>query len=109
MQRESKKANLYVELFNRHPQNPILTAQDWPYPANTVFNAGACQMGDETILLVRVEDRRGHSHLSVARSKDGINYEPIVEWTYDLSLWRHLGIGGGREAVKQLPTRTRLP
>ena len=52
---------------------PILTAQDWPYPANTVFNAGACQMGDETILLVRVEDRRGHSHLTVARSNDGIS------------------------------------
>ena len=37
---------------------------------NTVFNAGTCQMGDETILLVRVEDRRGHSHLTVARSHD---------------------------------------
>ena len=68
-----KKPNLYTELFHRHPQNPILTAQDWPYPANTVFNAGACQMGDETILLVRVEDRRGHSHLTVARSNDGIS------------------------------------
>ena len=72
MLRESKKPNLYAELFHRHPNNPILTAQDWPYPANTVFNAGACQMGDETILLVRVEDRRGHSHLTVARSNDGV-------------------------------------
>ena len=49
MPRESDKRNLYVELFNRHPKNPILTAQDWPYPANTVFNAGACQIDDETI------------------------------------------------------------
>ena len=73
MQRESKKPTLYTELFNRHPNNPILTAQDWPYPANTVFNAGACQFGDETLLLVRVEDRRGHSHLTVARSKDGVS------------------------------------
>jgi predicted GH43/DUF377 family glycosyl hydrolase len=38
-----------------------------------VFNAGACQCGDETVLLVRVEDRRGHSHLTVARSADGIS------------------------------------
>jgi hypothetical protein len=59
-------------LFERHIDNPILTAQDWPYPAHTVFNAGACQVGDETILLVRVEDRRGHSHLAVARSNDGV-------------------------------------
>lgn len=58
MLRESKKPSLYTELFRRHPNNPILTAQDWPYPANTVFNAGACQFGDETLLLVRVEDRR---------------------------------------------------
>lgn len=63
--------NRYEELFQRHASNPILTARDWPYPVHTVFNAGACQIGDETILLVRVEDRRGHSHLSVARSRDG--------------------------------------
>ena len=53
--------------------NPILTARDWPYPAHTVFNAGACQLGEETVLLVRVEDRRGHSHLTVARSNDGVS------------------------------------
>ena len=69
---------IYGELFQRHPKNPILTAQDWPYPGHTVFNAGACQMGDETILLVRVEDRRGHSHLTVARSNDG-----VTNWRID--------------------------
>ena len=73
MLRESKTPSLYTELFHRHSANPILTAQDWPYPAHTVFNAGACQVGDETILLVRVEDRRGHSHLTVARSNDGVS------------------------------------
>ena len=65
--------NLYAELFHRHADNPILTARDWPYRAHTVFNAGACQLGDETVLLVRVEDRRGHSHLTVARSNDGVS------------------------------------
>src|SRR6478672_7961868 len=78
MPRESKAPALYAELFQRNPANPILTAQDWPYPAHTVFNAGACQIGKETILLVRVEDRRGHSHLTVARSKDG-----ITNWQID--------------------------
>lgn len=73
MLRETKIPSLHTELFHRHPDNPILTAQDWPYPAHTVFNAGACQVGDETILLVRVEDRRGHSHLTVVRSNDGIS------------------------------------
>ncbi|GFO80907.1 MAG: glycosidase [Methyloceanibacter sp.] len=73
MHRESKMPSLYKELFHRHPANPILTSRDWPYPAHTVFNAGACQIGDETILLVRVEDRRGHSHLAVCRSNDGVS------------------------------------
>lgn len=60
------------ELFRRCPDNPLLTAQDIPYPANTVFNAGAAKIDDETLLLIRVEDRRGFSHLTVARSDDGI-------------------------------------
>jgi predicted GH43/DUF377 family glycosyl hydrolase len=73
LRRESRIPDLYPELFQRHPANPILTAGDWPYPAHTVFNAGACQVGEETILLARVEDRRGHSHLTVARSYDGLS------------------------------------
>ena len=54
---ELTKLNMQAELFQRHPNNPILTARDWPYPAHTVFNAGACQMGDETIVL---EDEAVH-------------------------------------------------
>ena len=74
----SKLPHLHQTLFHRHADNPILTAADWPYPAHTVFNAGACQIGDTTLLLVRVEDRRGHSHLTAARSLDG-----ITNWQID--------------------------
>src|SRR6266851_2768000 len=73
MIRESRMPHPFAELFHRHAANPILTAQDWPYPAHTVFNAGACQLQNETVLLVRVEDRRGHSHLTVARSNNGVS------------------------------------
>jgi predicted GH43/DUF377 family glycosyl hydrolase len=64
-------------LFTRYPDNPILTSADWPYRANTIFNPGAILLPDgTTLLLCRVEDMRGHSHLTVARSKDGItNWE----------------------------------
>ncbi len=72
--------NVYNELFHRYAHNPILTPKEWPYPANSVFNAGAAKVGDETILLVRVEDRRGISHLTVARSRDGIS-----NWQIDSS------------------------
>jgi len=60
------------ELFHRHPGNPILTAEDWPYPVNAVFNPAAAKLEGEHILLARVEDRRGISHLAVARSADGV-------------------------------------
>ena len=66
-------------LFHRHEGNPILTAAVWPYPANSVFNPAAVRSPDgSTILLCRVEDRRGHSHLTVARSADG-----ITDWKID--------------------------
>jgi predicted GH43/DUF377 family glycosyl hydrolase len=61
------------ELFHRDPANPLLTANDWPYQVNTVFNPGAATHDGETVLLCRVEDRRGLSHLTVARSPDGVH------------------------------------
>jgi len=61
-------------LFQRHKLNPILTANDWPYPIHSVFNPGATLLSDgTTLLLCRVEDRRGHSHLSAARSANGVD------------------------------------
>ncbi|MGQ9574787.1 MAG: glycosidase [Thermoguttaceae bacterium] len=66
--------HLHEVLFHRHRRNPILTAADWPYPINTVFNAGATLLADgTTLLLCRVEDRRGHSHLCAVRSANGID------------------------------------
>jgi predicted GH43/DUF377 family glycosyl hydrolase len=61
-------------LFSRHDGNPILSRQDWPYPVNSVFNAGATLMPDgDTLLLCRVEDRTGLSHLCAARSANGVD------------------------------------
>jgi predicted GH43/DUF377 family glycosyl hydrolase len=66
--------NAYPELFRRHATNPILTAAQWPYPVHSVFNAGATRLADgTTLLLCRVEDRRGHSHLCAARSVNGVD------------------------------------
>ena len=64
----------YLELLHRHRSNPILTAADWPYPIHSVFNAGATLLQDgTTLLLCRVEDRRGMSHLCAARSVNGVD------------------------------------
>ena len=72
--------NLSHELFERHPDNPILSVSDWPYKANSVFNATAAELDGKTILLARVEDFRGISHLTAARSEDGIS-----NWQVDAS------------------------
>ena len=86
----------YPELFRRHKLNPILTTADWPYPVNSVFNPGVTLLHDgTTLLLCRVEDRRGHSHLCAARSANGVDdwkidaqptFYPDLEWFPD-ELW----------------------
>lgn len=67
------------ELFIRHVSNPILTCEDWPYSVHTVFNPGATRLpSGETVLLVRCEDFRGISHMTVARSVNGFD-----DWKID--------------------------
>jgi predicted GH43/DUF377 family glycosyl hydrolase len=73
----SREQNAH-ELFKKFDGNPILTPEDWPYPTNAVFNPGAAKLNAETLLLVRVEDMRGFSHLTVARSADG-----FTNWQVD--------------------------
>jgi predicted GH43/DUF377 family glycosyl hydrolase len=68
----------WSELFTRSPANPILQARDLAYPANSVFNAAAAQHDGQTVLLLRVEDHRGISHLTAARSDDG-----VTDWRID--------------------------
>jgi len=64
----------YDELFTRYSLNPLLTAADWPYPVHSIFNPAATLLPDgTTLLLCRVEDRRGQSHLCAARSANGID------------------------------------
>ncbi len=66
-------------LFARASGNPILNRESWPYPINSVFNAAAVQLADgNTLLLCRVEDRSGLSHLCAARSANGID-----DWLID--------------------------
>jgi predicted GH43/DUF377 family glycosyl hydrolase len=75
----SLNASAEIPLFKRYAQNPILTRDNWPYAINSVFNAGAVRLADgDTLLLCRVEDRRGLSHLCAARSANGFD-----DWRID--------------------------
>ena len=44
------------ELFRRSPGNPIITTDDLPYRANSVFNPGATIAAGTTLLLLRHGD-----------------------------------------------------
>ena len=68
----------HKEVFKRFKGNPILTPKHWPYTVNATFNPAAVRHDDETVLLVRVEDLRGFSHLTFARSRDG-----LTNWQVD--------------------------
>jgi predicted GH43/DUF377 family glycosyl hydrolase len=66
-------------LLRRHAANPVLMAYDWPYFVNSVFNAGAIRLpSGSTLLLCRVEECSGRSHLCAARSDDGVS-----DWRID--------------------------
>ena len=82
-----------TRLFQRWPQNPIISPTDLPFRGSSVLNPGATEQDDEVVLILRVEDCTGCSNLHVARSKDGatdwkIEKNPILrygepEWRYE--------------------------
>ena len=75
-----KSIGVYQEnmLFKRFEGNPVLTPAMWPYRANAVFNAAATLYKDKVLLLARVEDMSGFSHLCKATSVDG-----YTDWNID--------------------------
>jgi len=63
--------NEFDELFTRYEGNPILRPENWSYKVGSVINPGAIRFRGKVLLLVRVEDRQGYSHLTKAVSEDG--------------------------------------
>ena len=117
-------------LFRRYLGNPLLTPHRWTYPINAVMNAGAAVVEGTTVLLCRVEDRSGLSHLTVARSRDGVSNwviddaplltpdptltheswgveDPRVSWVADLDAWVivYTSFGPGGPGISLATTR----
>jgi predicted GH43/DUF377 family glycosyl hydrolase len=63
------------DLLVRYDGNPIITADDIPFSCNTVFNGSPVKVGDEYLLLLRVEGQHGHSLFALGRSRDGYSFE----------------------------------
>jgi len=65
----------FRDILQRWEGNPILRLEDIPFPASTVFNAGAAKLGDDYLLLLRVEDLSGRSVFALAHSENGYAFE----------------------------------
>ncbi|MDH7569304.1 MAG: glycoside hydrolase family 130 protein [Armatimonadota bacterium] len=67
-------------VITRYPGNPVLSAEDVPYPATLVFNAGVAKWRGRYVMLFRNdygfdETRRRHStNLGLAFSEDGVRW-----------------------------------
>ena len=70
------------DIFHRWEGNPVLSLEDIPFRCNTVFNGTPVKLGDEYLILLRVEGQRGYSFFALARSHDGFNFkvdkEPVL-------------------------------
>jgi len=63
----------------RHEGNPILTADDIPYPVETVHNAGVVKHQGRYIMLFRSHLDTGRSIIGLAESQDGFRFTPRPE------------------------------
>ena len=50
---------MFEDIIHRHRANPILTAQDIPGGASSVFNSGLIRHEGKIVALLRVEKRDG--------------------------------------------------
>ena len=61
--------------LHRWEANPILTIEDIPFRCNTVFNGSPVKIGNEYLILLRVEGQHGYSFFALARGSDGYKFE----------------------------------
>jgi len=64
-----------MNLIKRHPNNPILTKDDIPYPVATVHNAAVVKHDNQYIMIFRSHRLNGRSILGKAVSQDGFNFK----------------------------------
>lgn len=71
-----------TDLFHRWEGNPVLTLDNIPFRANTVFNGTPVKLDGEYVMLLRIEGQQGYSFFALARSRDGyhvdVEPEPVL-------------------------------
>jgi len=65
-----------TDLLHRWEKNPVLTLDDMPFRANTVFNGTPIRLPEGgTGLILRIEGLQGYSFFALARSRDGLHFK----------------------------------
>jgi beta-1,4-mannooligosaccharide/beta-1,4-mannosyl-N-acetylglucosamine phosphorylase len=76
-------------IITRHPNNPVLKAEDVPYPAVLVFNAGVTKWQGRYVMVFRNDyDVQGvwpqRTNLGLAFSDDGVHWQVETEPCFKL-------------------------
>ena len=66
---------MFKEIITRHPANPILTADDIPGGASSVFNSALVRHKGKIVALLRVEKRDGTQSIRYGESADGLRFD----------------------------------
>ncbi|MFC1517439.1 glycoside hydrolase family 130 protein [Candidatus Margulisiibacteriota bacterium] len=69
------RSKIRRDLVHRWEGNPALTLDDIPYRCNTVFNTAATKFEGKYLLLLRIENLKGHSVFVLAKSDDGYHFD----------------------------------
>lgn len=83
-------------VLTRHPNNPVLTRDDVPYPAMLVFNAGVCKFQGRYVSVFRNDHGRwgddsfDGTNLGLATSDDGVAWRVSDRPCIDLEHARRL-------------------
>ncbi len=67
------------EVVRRHPENPILTAEAFPWRVSGVYNSGVIKHNGRYVMACRVNQMCQNTLIWLADSDDGIHFTPRPE------------------------------
>lgn len=80
--------NPKTDILQRWEGNPIIILEDLPISCSTIHNCAAVKFKDTYLLLLDIEDLKGHQVIYPARSKDGYRFtvsdKPLIQH-YDIN------------------------
>ena len=71
------------DILHRWEGNPLISLEDLPFSCSSIHNCAAVKYNDIYLLLLDIEDLKGHQLIYLAKSKDGYNFtvdkKPLIQ------------------------------